>query len=774
MKYSNQDKNHHSWMVVENQFHANHLKKYEAIMTLGNGYMGIRSSHEEHYLDEMRNTFISGTFNRFSEEEVTELPNMPDLTQIKLILDDEVFSLTTGRVIDYRRELHLWNGEVYRVIKWQSPLGKTYKIEFKRFVSHNNLHLLGQQVKVTPLSEEVAINIVSGIDGQVTNSAVQHFIEGNKRFYYGKIQEMQQKTTESDIEIYAHTVHRFVLNEEIMNLKPFMTMDRRKIAGEYACSIPQGQTLTIEKLSMYHTSRDCDLKGDLHDWALSEIEAVGQWGYDLWFEKSAKAMKTFWDEKDILIEGKEGATFDQLAIRFAQFHLKGMTPAHDNRMNIGAKGLSGEGYKGHTFWDTEIFILPYFIYSEPQVARQLLIYRYHSLNSARQKARDNGYKGAMYPWESAWIEDGEVTPVWGAADIVTGERTKIWSGFIEQHITADVAYAVWQYYQVTGDHPFMEDFGFEILAETANFWCSRLEWNSNLNRYEINDVVGPDEYKEHVNNNAFTNYMAHWNIELVIHLYENEPAFRELLSDKMTIEADYHFWQKRLDLIYRPQPNADQIIPQDDTYLQKKNIDLGPYKNKGKVGLLFKDYNLEQVNQMQVTKQADVMILMYLLEHLFTPELKQVNFDYYEPRTLHDSSLSLSTHCVLACDLKKYNLGYSLFEKAARIDLGDNMSSSDQGLHAASIGGMWQCIVNGFGGVRNINGMLRIEPSLPEQWQRLKFEILWQGNPIIIEIEKETLDFSQKVTLSNKGKNQVIVMTKDHPIPLESNGQVVL
>jgi len=343
-------------------------------------------------------------------------------------------------------------------------------------------------------------------------------------------------------------------------------------------------------------------------------------------------------------------------------------------------------------------------------------------------------------------EDGEVTPVWGAVDIVTGEQTKIWSGFIEQHISADIAFAIYQYYTVTGDREFMERYGYEMVFETAKFWASRLEWNEEKREYHINDVIGPDEYKEHVNNNAFTNYMAHFNIQLAITYYEKlekeNPSRLAELEERLALRKAYEKWKSVIGRIYLPQPREDLVIPQDDTYLSLKTIDLTKYKQSKKVGTLFEDYNLEQVNKMQVSKQADVLILLYLLEQWvkkFSQDVLKANFRYYEPKTLHDSSLSLSTHAILANDIGEYELAYSLFRRAAEIDLGPFPHSSDHGIHAASIGGIWQAAVAGFAGLRLSGGKLRISPRLPKHWRRMEFSIYWKGQPVTVSIDHSAL-----------------------------------
>jgi hypothetical glycosyl hydrolase len=379
----------------------------------------------------------------------------------------------------------------------------------------------------------------------------------------------------------------------------------------------------------------------------------------------------------------------------------------------------------------------------PNVASSLIKYRYLSLPAARKNAEKNGYCGAMFPWEAAWLDDGETTPVWGGADIVTGETQKIWTGFIEQHVTSDVAFSTWQYYMITGDKEFMDRYGYELIFEAALFWASRLEWNEENGLYCINDVIGPDEYKEHVNNNAFTNYTAHWTIEKAIQYYEalkkDQPELFISLNSRLGLEKSYDLWKKRIGIIYLPEPNATGILPQDDTYMTLHEINLTKYKKQKHVGEIFKEYSMRQVNGIQVSKQADALLLLYLFEDLFDMKVKKASWKYYEPRTLHDSSLSLSTHAILACDMKEMELAYELFRKAAEIDLGPDMKSCDAGIHAASLGGVWQCVVCGFGGVRMLGGNLLINPHLPHSWKSLCFPICWHENRLLIEIEEENI-----------------------------------
>lgn len=751
------------WKIIEASFDPERLGKCESIMCQGNGYLGLRNATDEYNAGEQRNLFVAGTFNKFDDSEVTELPNAADVTRLDIRLDGGLFQLQRGRTLEYGRELCLRNGEVVRSVLWESPEGRQYRLEFRRIVSMRRKHVIAQQLRITPLTADCALRLDGGINGQMNNTGSQHFSEGEKRLYDGRFMQYTQTTGQSKIDFFFNTAFRFALDGAPREEPGFIVMERRLIQQEFTVSIPMGGTLTVEKISTVFTSRDreCGDKSfeQMQNYSLANTRDAWQAGYDALLEESAKA----WDElvwNNVPVEIDCADPFDQLAIRFAQYHLYVMTPAHDNRMNVAAKGLSGEAYKGHTFWDTEMFILPCFIYSAPEIARSLEEYRWLGLEGAHKKAAENGYDGAQFPWEAAWIDDGEVTPVWGAADIVTGLPIKIWSGFIEQHITADVAYGAWQYYVVTGDQDFMDKCGYELILDTARFWASRFEPGED-GAWHINDVVGPDEYKEHVDDNAFTNYMAAWNIrkamEYADQLKEENPALYERLSAKLDLAKVEPLWAERLPRLYLPQPREDGVIPQDRTYLTLKDVDLSKYKAQETIGSIYRDYNQEQISNMQVSKQADILIMFLLLENQFDMSVKRANWSYYEPRTLHDSSLSLSTHCILASDMGSKKLAYELFQRAAAIDMGPNMKSSDPGIHAASIAGIWQSVVFGFGGVRMLEGKLRINPNLPDSWNSLSFHIYWRGQKLLVQITHDTLRLTNQtgtapVSLSVHGR----------------------
>ncbi len=757
MDYGRETGDLKNWLVSEATFNAQYQGKCEAIFCLGNGYMGIRSATEESYTGQVRNCFVAGTFNRFDESEVTELPNTADVTAIDIYIDNELFSLEKGQYDHYHRTLNLKTGELERAFNWTNREGKLFRFQFSRFVSMNDLHLTASKVTITPVNCEADIRIISGINGRMTNSGSQHFQEGMRRVFDKRHIQMVQQTIQSDIYFVHHTTHKVECSGKVVS---GFEMDRRRVHMIYDLHAGDGGTVTLEKISNIHTSRDreteqLDPEG-LKNHSLSHIRIQSESGYDKLLKESIRAWTSLWSNIDVVIESEND--FDQLAIRFAQYHLLLMTPQHDPRFSIGAKGFSGEGYKGHTFWDTEIFVLPFFTFVLPDIARSLLKYRYLSLGGAHKKAKVNGFRGAMYPWESAWLDDGEVTPLWGVADVVTGKAMKIQTGVKELHITSDVAFGVWQYYLVTGDEDFMKHHGYEIFFDTAIFWGSRLEFNKQSDTYHINNVIGPDEYKEHINDDAFTNHMAHWCIENSIYYYdllkEKDTATLNRLNKKLDLDTEMSALKGMLNKIYRPQPDQESIIPQNDSYMKKKIIDLSKYKNQQQVASIFKDYNIDQINEIQVTKQASVVMLLYLLEHKFTLEIKRANFHFYESRTLHDSSLSLSSHAVLACDVGQIELAYRLFREASEIDLGPNMKTSDEGVHAASLGGIWQIIACGFGGLRMVDGKLRINPTLPRQIKSITYPITWKGNPIKVTVS------TKGISIENRGNDTIEITVR--------------
>ena len=754
IKYNIGKNEYRNWIVGETDFQPEYLGKFETIFSLGNGYMGVRAATEETYQKETRGCYVAGVFDKFPGE-VTELVNIPDWLNIEIRLDGEMFDLKMGKILLYQRQLNIKDGQLIRNIEWESPTGKKTRLSFERFVSLENRHFAALKVKIIPLNYSGAIEICSGINGQTTNSGVQHFKEGRLRFSYEGIISMTSRAQESNIGVAIAAKHLFSLNGKILKAKEEVGSKRRKIFLSSRYKIKQNEELSFVKMVTVYTTHDVDFKEkegvsdkEIEKAAVDNLKKLIETGYNNLFEAHKERWNQLWEQIDITLDGPD---FDQLAIRFSQFHIYQMTPVHDERLSIAAKGFSGEGYKGHVFWDMEIFILPSLIYTFPEIAKRLLLYRYHFLDGARGKAKENGFEGAMYPWECA--DTGcEVTPKWGGVDFKTGKPQRIWTGELEQHITCDIVYSIWHYFQATCDYDFMYNYGLEIMLETSRFWASRLEYNPEKDQYEINDVTGPDEYSEHINNNAFTNYMVKWQLNKTIHFSGWIKANQLEVWKKVTSKIKFTFnelsdWKEKADKIYIAMGKASGFIHQYEGFTDKREVDLLKYK--GKVGAIAQDYNWEEITQMQVLKQSDIIMLLYLLGDDFSQETKSLNWDYYEPKTLHDSSLSPSIHAIVALDIEDVEKGYEYFERSIRIDLGENLKSSWDGLHAASLGGNWQAVVNGFGGVRITNkGRLRINPHLPKKWKRLRFKIKWHNEEYCVDITRNTITLKPLSSIS--------------------------
>ena len=728
------------WWIGRNEPDINHLNKLESLMFQGNGYLGIRASLEEHYMEEKRDMFVLGTFDKYADE-ATELPNLPDIVNFEIKANGKLMKLNHGSITDYRRGFNIQNGEMTRSFIWKYDQQK-YRLSFQRFVSAARLHLFSSKITITPLTGNVRLELKSGIDGRQTNSGTQHLIEGTKRLFDARFIQMQMRTQESKIKFGLTEFHRLYLAGTELNLNPHLKIDRRQIYANYCVDIAQNQTLTVVKYANIFSSQDRDLQKDVSSDSLRELKIDGRITYDALLAESTKVWeRDLWNQSYVKISSHNNKP--QIAINFARYQLLANTP-HDFGMNIGAKGMTGEGYKGHTFWDTEIFMLPYFTLTLPKYAHDLLEYRYLGLIGAKKKAQRNGYQGAEYPWEAALPANGESAPVWGAADIVTGKPMKILSGFIEQHVTSDVAFGVMQYLQATSDHEFAHRMGYEIILQCAKFWASRVEWNIEQQRYEITDVIGPDEYKEHVDNDAYTNYLAHWTMkqgaEIIADLRKNNSEVYDRLNEKNDLESLFKDLVQKASLLYLQKPNDHGIIPQDDHYLSYKKIDVTKYKesemDRENVSEIFKDFDMKQLDKLQVTKQPDVLLLLLLFENDFTKEIIRQNWDYYEPKTTNDSSLSYATHAILANDLKLYKKAFEYYERACQIDLGLNQESSLQGLHLGSLGGIWDTVIEGFGGVRITEKGLQIDPHLPSTWKSLEFSIVWQNVKIAVVITR--------------------------------------
>ncbi len=458
--------------------------------------------------------------------------------------------------------------------------------------------------------------------------------------------------------------------------------------------------------------------------------------YQTLVQQQQQAWERYWDVSDVIIEGDDKA---QQATRYNIYQLRISTSATDDRYSIAAKGLTGFGYRGHVFHDTEIFMLPYFTYVHPAVARNLLLYRYHLLPAARAKAHRNGFEGAQFPWEST-LNGEEATP-----DAIihpeSGELIPVLNGTLELHISASIAYATWNYWFVSGDDAFMQDYGAELLLSTAEFWGSRADYNASNHDYEINNVIGPDEWHEHVNNNAFTNYMACWNIQEALHILDwlrqrNPDKAQELLQKLDVSDQRLDHWRDVAAHIRIPQDRQTKVFEQFDGFFKLAHLDQSTYKERttSYQALL----GMKEVQEYQIVKQADVLMLVTLMNQQFDRETIRANWDYYYPITDHDygSSLTPAFHVILACQLGLVDIAYKQFMIGALVDLEELRGNSREGIHDACAGAVWQAAIFGFAGLRVTDNGYTTHVTWPDGWTRLAFNFLHKGKMHRVDLRK--------------------------------------
>lgn len=583
---------------------------------------------------------------------------------------------------------------------------------FERFVSLADKHVIAARVRILPYHRNVKVKIISGINGRMTNSGTQHFHEVETRMHKEKMMEYHTVTGESKIHVLQYSGHRFALNGSPIHPKKTPLIGQRYAAIKTEAEVPAGESFVVDKICTVFTDRDPGAEGekawDTCSRGRKKTREYLDAGYDVLKKRSQKEWKTFWNRNDILIRGEND--YDQLAIRFALYHL-----------NI--------------------------------------------------KAYRNGYKGAMYPWEAARPEYGETTPERGMADPQTGERTSIYTGKKELHISADISHAVWKYYQATGDKEFMKQWGDEILLATAVFWADRVEWDEDGRVCHIRDVIGPDEYKQRVTDNTYTNYMARHNLRLAVQIAERlekeDPEYLEELNNRWEICEMLPKIRRAAEGIYLPPVGKDGILPQFAGYGKLQEMDLSYYKSFGKnaAAEIRKEHTVLELESLRVHKQADLVLLLQLFPEL--PEeaggtqrrqVREKNYEFYEKHTLHEASYSFATHSLMAASLGRTQEAYALFCQCCDVDLSSDGENAPAGIYAACMGSIWQCVVEGFCGIRIQEDALRIDPCLPETWESVKFRICYRKGTLDIKVTKNAL------TVNNRSS---------HPVPLSFRGEAV-
>ncbi|NOX62544.1 MAG: glycoside hydrolase family 65 protein [Chloroflexi bacterium] len=734
-------------MVYEARFEPERLHHKETVFTIGNGYQCMRGAFEEGYPGEHGAAFVHRLWD-YTPLHFEELANIPRWWGADIWVDGERFRLDRGEVLSYRRDLDLRTGLLTRRVRWRPrPDGPLVALTFRRFVSLAEAHVGAVQIDVDLVEGEAEVRMRAGLDAHATNPLPAAPVDDMGLMHWRLLHQTQDEseatllvqTRASEVTLAlaacieaerTGSVAKSVSNEAIR--ATFCDADGQP-AAERSVHLSEGEGLRLQKFVGVVSEFDAL---NPHRTALRVARQARSAGWDALFKANARAWQDVWEAGDIEVEGDIEA---QIALRFNLFQLIIAAPRFTEFASIGAKTLSGFGYRHHVFWDTDIFMLPYFTYTQPHLARNMLMYRYHTLPAAREKARANGHEGAQFPWESA--SDGrEVTPTWVPHPTDPTRLIRIWTGDIEIHITADIAYAVMQYWRVTGDDAWMRDFGAEIVLDGAKFWASaaRLEEDG---RYHYRDVIGPDEYHDHVDDNAYTNALAKWHLQTAFEVLDwlktHFPGKRRqlVLDLKLTPDRLLH-WRDVIERLHIPQDEKSGLIEQFSGYFELQEPDFATLRDPNRTHSMQTLLGIEGCAATQIIKQPDVLMLQYLLPDWFDEGQMRVNYDYYNPRTDHEhgSSLGPSISAIMAARVGDIAAAYEHFMRAARADLQDVRHNAGDGIHGASAGGLWMAAVFGFGGLEIQDDGWVARPRLPRHWTRLAFRFMLRGRSHSVEL----------------------------------------
>lgn len=730
-----------NWSLTDTNYNESFQLK-ETLFSIANGYLGVRGSFEEEVpnsMNSVRGTYLNGFYET---EEITygeKLYGFPDRSQsilnvidtqtIKLIIQGEVFSLFEGKVIDYQRVLNTKTGIASRAIIWKSQKGNEVKIEFKRLASFKIKELFAINCSIEPLNFSGEIKIISTINGDVSNivseddprvgSANAKALHITKMNVENNFSRIESKTKNSNLTVCAGITHKIPDDFEENTEK-----NNQEIKHIISGKVYQNKKINFTKYAVY-----TDTVRHENEWLnnLEILKEISLFSFKYLEDFQENYLKQFWNTADVKINGDNKM---QQGVRFNLFHLL-QSVGKDNKSNIAAKGLSGEGYEGHYFWDTEIYIFPFFLFTNPNLAKNLLNYRYNILDFARKRARQMGHNiGALYPWRT--IAGEECSPFFPA-------------GTAQYHINVDIAYSIWQYYQVTEDLQFMAEKGLEMLLEIARLMYHIGHFRTSDGQFCIDAVTGPDEYTCIVNNNYYTNLLTKNLFKNINDIYQSVklkfgPELARIKEKIYFNEKELSNFSKAGEKMFLPYDKEKNLHPQDDSFFSKKIWD---FENTPKENYpLLLHYHPLTLYRHQVCKQADTLLGHFLLEEESNINTIKNDFNYYEKITTHDSSLSTCIFSIMANRIGEYTKAYNYFMNTARLDIDNLHHNTKDGIHTACMGGSWMSIVFGFAGMRIVKGMLNFHPYLPENWQDLQFNLNFKNRILSCKLTKDNFTVS--------------------------------
>ncbi|MBV8525396.1 MAG: glycoside hydrolase family 65 protein [Acetobacteraceae bacterium] len=767
------------WTAIEKGFHPEFLAQLETMLTVGNGYLGMRGCPEEGGPNAENGTFINGFYEIrpiVYGEEAYGFPkvgqtilNVTDSKIIKLFVDDEPFWLSSANLLKCERRLNMKSGTLDREILWETPAGKQVRITSRRLVSFAHKHVAAISYNVELLNANASVLISSEMAVSQPSAPTSGDDPRQARVFRSRVLHHRASYAKGRRIVLCHATEKSrmtlacAIDHALDALCPHAenvtcTEDSGQVV--FTMEASPGQPINLAKYMVYHTSQTASAE-ELCNRAEWTMDRATKQSFQQLLAEQQEYLDDFWRRSDVRVKDiredrvKRSTVEIQQAIRFNLFHILQASARAENT-GVPAKGVTGQAYEGHYFWDTEIYLLPFLTYTSPGIARNLLIFRYRMLDRARARARELGHRGAMFPWRT-----------------INGEEASAYfeAGTAQYHINADIMYAVRKYVQATGDDSFLWNCGAEMLVETARLWLGLGFYSDRKGgKFCINGVTGPDEYNTVVNNNAYTNLMARENLryaaQTVQSMQATKPDLYDELVHKTALEpAEAEAWMHAAESMYVPYDEKLQIIPQDDEFLDKEPWDFRNTPSENYPLLLF--YHPLEIYRKQVIKQADVVLAMFLLGSTFSLEAKKRNFEFYDPLTTGDSSLSSCIESIIAGQTGNIQKAIDYGTAALLMDLADVGGNVRDGCHIASMGGTWMMLAYGLGGMRDDDGTLSFWPRRPpEATPVIRFPIKYRGQMLEVEVSGEKAQYALRSgeCLVIHHETEEIQLTQEHPI----------
>jgi maltose phosphorylase len=729
------------WKIIEKGFNPQHNKVSESIFSLGNGRMGQRANFEEAYSgDTLQGNYIAGVYypdktrvgwwkNGYPKY-FAKVINAANWIGIDVLIDGEQLDLAKCEVSNFSRELNMKEGYLQRNFTAKTENGKQIEVEAIRFCSIADDEAGAIKYTITPVNFDGVLTISPFIDGDVVNQDSNY----DEKFWDEVTKEtwatggfVHMRTKKTGFEVITGMQVSASIDEEEISIKSQAVEKEKFVAAKIELKVNKGQRITLIKYAANLSSLNYKTS-DLVTALKNTLSHISEKGFDTMLAEQATAWAKKWKHNDIIIEGDAAA---QQGIRFNIFQLNQTYTGEDDRLNIGPKGFTGEKYGGSTYWDTEAYCVPFYLSTADQkVTKNLLLYRYKQLGKAIENAELLGFKdgAALYPMVT--MDGTECHNEW--------EIT-----FEEIHRNGAIAYAIFNYVRYTGDEDYLTDYGLEVLIAIARFWSQRVNWSNEKQRYVMLGVTGPNEYENNINNNWYTNKLAVWCMQYAMDVIDkvkaSNPEKYAALVDKTSFkeEDETAKFKDIISKMYFPYDAALDVFLQQDDYLDKEQIlvkDLPASERP-----INQKWSWDRILRSCFIKQADVLQGLYFFEDQYDVETIRRNYDFYEPRTVHESSLSPCVHAIIAAKLGDEARAYEFYLRTSRLDLDDYNNDTEDGCHITSMAGTWMSVVEGFGGMRVKDGKLSFQPFLPGKWKSFSFNVGFRETSIKVKVTGDTV-----------------------------------